>query len=70
MAKSEEATTRGRKANAAEPLGERKGTVSNAATKRTGEKSRRAAGPDGPDAGQSLWRQIPISGRPKPRGRR
>ena len=50
MAKSEQ-TTAGRKANAAEPLGERKGTVSNAAAKRTGEKSRKAAGPDGPDAG-------------------
>ena len=42
--------TEGRKQNAAEPLGERPGLVSNAATQRTGEKSRRAAGPDGPDA--------------------
>jgi hypothetical protein len=41
----------GRKANAAQPPGERPGLVSNAGTKRTGRKSRVAAGPDGPDAG-------------------
>lgn len=40
----------GRKANAAQPLGERAGLVSNEKTKATGEKSRKAAGPDGPDA--------------------
>ncbi|MBP8248036.1 MAG: hypothetical protein KAX56_14295 [Phenylobacterium sp.] len=45
------AQTPGREANAAQPLGERKGLVSNKATKETGEKERRSAGPDGPDAG-------------------
>ncbi len=44
------AQSSGREANAAEPPGERPGLVSKAATKRTGEASRRAAGPDGPDA--------------------
>jgi hypothetical protein len=44
--------TDGRKANAAQPLGERKGLVSNAGTKRTAEAERRSAGPDGPDAGE------------------
>lgn len=42
--------TDGRKANAAEPLGERSGLVSDKGAKRTGDKSRKAAGPDGPDA--------------------
>lgn len=41
----------GRSANAAQPLGERAGLVSDAAAKRTGEQARKAAGPDGPDAG-------------------
>ena len=43
--------SQGRKANAAQPLGERPGLVSKAGIKRTGDKSRTAAGPDGPDAG-------------------
>lgn len=43
--------TAGREANAAQDLGDRKGLVSDKGTQRTGEKSRRAAGPDGPDAG-------------------
>lgn len=42
--------TNGREENAAQPLGSRPGLVSDDATRRTGEKSRRAAGPDGPDA--------------------
>lgn len=42
--------TEGRKANAAEPLGDRPGLVSEKGAKRTGAKSRQAAGPDGPDA--------------------
>jgi hypothetical protein len=42
--------TEGRKANAAEPLGDRPGLVSKKGTERTGAKSRKAAGPDGPDA--------------------
>lgn len=40
----------GRKANGAEPLGKRPGLVLDEAAARTGKKSRRAAGPDGPDA--------------------
>lgn len=43
--------TEGRKANAAQPLGEREGTVSKDASKKTAERERRSAGPDGPDAG-------------------
>lgn len=46
----EPANTKGRKDNAAQPLGERHGTESDAATKRTAAKERRSAGPDGPDA--------------------
>ena len=40
----------GRKANAAQPLGERQGIQSKEASKKTAEKERRSAGPDGPDA--------------------
>jgi hypothetical protein len=43
--------TDGRKANAAQPLGEREGLISEKGAQRTGERSRIAAGPDGPDAG-------------------
>lgn len=42
--------SKGREANAAQPLGERQGIVSKSDTKKTGEKERRSAGPDGPDA--------------------
>lgn len=42
--------TDGRKENAAQPLGERAGLVSEEDAERTAERSRRAAGPDGPDA--------------------
>lgn len=42
--------TEGRKANAAQPLGERKGLVSDKQTKKTGKAERHAAGPDGPSA--------------------
>lgn len=42
--------TKGRKANAAQPLGERTGTESKAGTKKTGRAERRTAGPDGPSA--------------------
>lgn len=41
---------KGRKKNAAQPLGEQSGLVSKEGTEKTGQKSRRAAGPDGPDA--------------------
>ena len=44
--------TSGRRQNAAQPLGERKGLTSKAETERTGEASRRAAGPDGPKAAE------------------
>ncbi len=40
----------GRKANSAQPLGDRDGTDSKEATKRTGERERQSAGPDGPAA--------------------
>ncbi len=40
----------GRKKNAAQPLGKREGLVSDKETKRAGEASKRAAGPDGPSA--------------------
>jgi hypothetical protein len=44
-------TTKGRDANAAEPLGERTGTASKAQTESTGKDSQRKAGPDGGDSG-------------------
>ncbi len=40
----------GRKANEAEPLGASTANGGKDAVQRTGEKSRQAAGPDGPDA--------------------
>lgn len=43
--------TKGRDANAAQPLGERGGTASKQQTQRTGERSQDKAGPDGPDSG-------------------
>lgn len=46
----DDAQMEGRKKNAAQPLGEQPGLVSKKGVKRTGERSRRAAGPDGPDA--------------------
>ena len=49
--------TEGRKANAAQPLGERKGLVSDRDAQKTAEKSRKAAGPDGPDATQTAPRR-------------
>lgn len=46
-----DANTKGREANAAQPLGERKGTTSKADTYKTGRAERRSAGPHGPSAG-------------------
>ena len=43
--------TKGRQANAAQPLGERTGTSSKPATKRTGKSETETAGPDGGDSG-------------------
>jgi hypothetical protein len=51
MTRDSKPQTQGRKANAAQNLGERAGLVSKQATERTGRESRRRAGPDGPDAG-------------------
>lgn len=42
--------TEGRERNGAEPGGKPDGSTSEADVKRTGEASRRKAGPDGPDA--------------------
>jgi hypothetical protein len=52
MSDEEPRQSAGRKANAAQPPGQRPGLVSRAGVKRTGEKSRRVAGPDGPDAAE------------------
>ena len=51
MAGTDKLNSEGRKRNDAQPLGQRSGLVSDAATKRTGKLSRQKAGPDGPDAG-------------------
>jgi hypothetical protein len=47
---TEKDNTEGRERNAAQPLGERRGQISHKGTIRGGERSRRRAGPDGPDA--------------------
>ncbi len=44
--------TRGRENNAAQPLGARKGLVSDKDTEKTGRKERKTAGPDGPSAAE------------------
>lgn len=43
-------TTDGRKANGAMPLGKPDRSTSDAEVRRNGERERRSAGPDGPDA--------------------
>jgi hypothetical protein len=53
----------GRKANAAQPLGERAGIQSKEASKKTARRSRRAAGPDGPDARETASKQDGLMGR-------
>lgn len=53
---------KGRKANEAQPLGEYPGLKSKSGQARTAERSRQAAGPDGPDAtevGDTFKRQPP-----------
>lgn len=45
-----ENNSKGREGNAAQPLGQRHGTVSNDAAKRTGKREAKSAGPDGPRA--------------------
>lgn len=47
---AETPNTEGRKNNAALPLGERPGLVSDKGTVKTGKAEERSAGPDGPDA--------------------
>jgi hypothetical protein len=47
---TEKQNSKGRERNDAQPLGERRGQSSHEATIRGGERSRRRAGPDGPDA--------------------
>ena len=49
---TQNANTDGRKANAAEPLGERPGLVSEKDVVKTGKAEQRSAGPDGPDAAE------------------
>jgi hypothetical protein len=49
-AMTEKQNSEGRERNDAQPLGERRGLISHAGTLRGGERSRRRAGPDGPDA--------------------
>ena len=44
------AQTPGRKANAAQPLGRRSGEDTDEKVPKTGEREKRSAGPDGPDA--------------------
>lgn len=51
MSKSASGQSEGREKNAATPPGERPGLVSSEGVERTGQRSRKAAGPDGPDAG-------------------
>jgi hypothetical protein len=50
MAKDDEPQTKGREANAAQKLGERRGAISKEGLERTGRVSRQKAGPDGPDS--------------------
>ena len=60
MSSTKPANTPGRAANAAQPLGEHKGIVSDEGARRTAEAERRSAGPDGPDAavvGQTFKRK-------------
>lgn len=52
-----ELNPKGRKANAAQPLGEQAGIQSKDASKKTAERARRAAGPDGPDARETTSKQ-------------
>jgi hypothetical protein len=44
----------GRRANDAQPLGQRDGLETDESTQKTAERERRSAGPDGPDARDSV----------------
>jgi hypothetical protein len=48
-----ELNPQGREENAAQPLGEQKGIESERAEKKTAERERRSAGPDGPRANET-----------------
>lgn len=50
MTKDDKLQSKGRDENAALPLGDRDGLVSDKEAERTGKVSRQKAGPDGPDA--------------------
>ena len=58
------AQTPGRKANAAQPLGERAGTSSEKDTLRAGRRARQAAGPEGGDARETASGGSACVGRP------
>ena len=45
---SDKLNTEGRKANAAQPLGQRDGLVSDRSTEKTGRREQNSSGPDGP----------------------
>jgi len=47
----------GRRENAAQPLGDQKGIESEKAEKKTAERERRSAGPEGPRATQTTAKQ-------------
>ena len=67
MPKTDAPQSKGRKANAAEPPGDFTALGGKKAVKRSGEQSRRAAGPDGPDARAT---GDTFKGRPPPGGGR
>jgi hypothetical protein len=50
MTAKDKPQTEGREDNAAQPLGQRHGTVSNRDAERTAREERKSAGPDGPNA--------------------
>lgn len=50
MTKADKDQSAGRKANAAMPLGHREGGDTDRKVGKTGERERKSAGPDGPDA--------------------
>ena len=51
---ADDLTSKGRKANDAQDLGDRHGLVSDHERKKTAERSKKSAGPDGPDARETF----------------
>lgn len=49
---TDKSNTAGRESNAAQPLGDRPGLVSEKSTVKTGKEEQKAAGPDGPSAAE------------------